>query len=143
MRMLPLLCLLCLLGCQKYTTDTLPDNRLHFGNSGGFNGQIREYVLLLDNGQILFDNRLQGEIEKIGKLSKEKLAAVRAEVDNIRFQTPAPRPANRNTEVTLYRDGVSKQMQWSGNNAPDAVAGRCFTELMGEVRRMRGTRPGE
>lgn len=137
MRFLTILSLLALLGCQKYTVDTLPDNRLHFGNSGGVTGEIREYVLLLDSGKILFDNRLEEKVEKIGKLSKEKLAAVRSEVDNINFQSPSPRPANRNTEVTLYRAGISQQMQWSGRNAPDEAAARCFDELMAEVRNMR------
>lgn len=140
MRILALLALLLLLlGCQKYTIDTLPDNRLHFGNSGGFTGEIREYVLLLDNGKILFDNQLDGKMEKIGKVSKEKLAAVSAEVAEINFKVPAPRPANRNTAVTLYRNGEARQLQWAGKAAPDAAAGRCFTELMAEVRRMRGT----
>lgn len=133
-----LILLLSLLGCQKYTSDTLPDNRLHFGSSGGFSGEIREYVLLLDSGRILFDNQLTGEVEKIGKLSKEKFAAVQQEVAAINFSGPAPRPANRNIAVTLYRDGTAHQLQWAGSNAPDAAAGRCFTELMAEVRRMRG-----
>ena len=131
--------LLLLLGCQKYTTDTLPDNRLHFGNSGGFSGEIREYVLLLDSGKILFDNQQEGKVEKIGKLSKEKFAALRVEIAEINFAGPAPRPANRNTAVTLYRNGEAHQLQWAGTNAPDAAAGRCFTELMAEVRKMRGT----
>lgn len=139
MRFLPLLLLLLLVSCKTYTVDTLPDNRFHFGNSGGVTGEIREYVLLLDSGQVLFDNRLAGEIEKIGRLSKEKLEAVRLEVDQIGFRTPAPRPANRNTEVTLYRNGKARQMQWSGANSPDPAAARCFEELMAEVRRMRGT----
>ena len=134
-----LLSICCVAGCKSYTVETLPDNRFHFGNSGGFTGEIREYVLLLDNGQVLFDNRTTGEVEKIGRLSKEKLAAVRSEVDQISFRTPAPRPANRNTEVTLYRNGETRQMQWSGQNAPDPNAARCFEELMKEVRIMRGT----
>lgn len=138
MRVLYLFLLLSFFSCNRYSIDSLPDNRLHFGNSGGVTGEIREYILLLDNGRILFDNRLTEEVEKIGKLSKTKLAEVRAEVDRISFRTPSPRPANRNTEVTLYRDGTSRQMQWSGNQAPDPAAGRCFEELMAEVRAMRG-----
>lgn len=135
--LLPLFFLLS--ACQTYTVANLPDNRLHFGNSGGVTGEIREYILLLDSGKILFDNRLSGEVEKVGKLSKEKLAAVRLEVEKIEFRTPAPRPANRNTEVTLYKNGESRQMQWSGQNAPDPAASRCFEELMAEVRALRGT----
>ncbi|MEM6769466.1 MAG: hypothetical protein AAF597_02680, partial [Bacteroidota bacterium] len=58
-------------------------------------------------------------------------------VEKIDFAGPAPRPANRNTAVTLYRNGEAHQLQWAGNNAPDAAAGRCFTALMAEVRSMR------
>jgi len=137
MRVLSLLFFLSLFSCNRYSIDSLPDNRLHFGNSGGITGEIREYILLLDNGRILFDNRLTGEVEKIGKLSNPKLVEIRAEVDQIAFRTPSPRPANRNTEVTLYRAGTAKQMQWSDNQAPDPAAGRCFEELMAEVRKMR------
>ena len=138
MRLLTFLgALLLLLGCQKYTVDTLPDNRLHFGNSGGFTGEIREYVLLLDSGRVLFDNKLEGKVEKIGTLKKEKFEAVKAEISKIDFSRPAPRPANMNTAVTLYRRGEARQLQWSGTNAPDEAAGRCFENLMAAVRVMR------
>lgn len=129
---------LLFLGCQKYTIDTLPDNRLHFGNAGGYTGEIREYILLLNNGRVLFNNSITGELEKIGKLKKEELAVFLAEIDKIDFKAAANKPANRNTVLTRYSDGMAQPLQWSGpKNAPSKEAGACFQALMAKVRALR------
>ena len=133
-----LLPLFLFLGCQKYTVEKLPDNRLHFGNAGGFTGEIREYILLLDNGRILFNNRTTGELEKIGKLKKEELVVFQAEIDKINFQATPNKPANMNTMMTRYSGGLAQPLNWSGpSNAPSKDAGACFQALMAQVRAMR------
>jgi hypothetical protein len=126
------------LGCQKYAMDKLPDNRVHFGNSGGFTGEIREYILILDNGQILFNNQVTEELEKIGKLKKEELGVFLTEIDKINFQATPNKPANMNTMMTRYAGGLAQPLLWSGpKNAPSKEAGACFQALMAKVRAFR------
>lgn len=139
MRCTILLCLCGLFfGCNKYTIEKLPEERLHFGNAGGFTGEIREYILLLDNGRILFNNRETGQLEKIGKLKKEGLAATRTELAAIDFSTAQNKPGNMNTLLEYHVNGGVKSMQWSGpKNAPDQAAGACFQQLMASVRALR------
>ncbi|WP_157472157.1 hypothetical protein [Neolewinella persica] len=130
--------LLLLTSCQKYTIDKLPEERLHFGNAGGITGEIREYILLMKNGRILFDNQATGELETIGKMKKEGLAALKAELASVDFAGPKNKPGNMNTLLTLHSGGNIQRLQWSGpKNAPSEAAGHCFQELMGTVRAMR------
>lgn len=130
--------LLLLTSCQKYTVDKLPEERLHFGNSGGFTGEIREYILLMDNGRILFDNQTTGELEKIGKMKKEGLLALKAELAKIDFAMAGNKPANMNTLLALHSGGQTQSLQWSGpKNAPSEAAGQCFQQLMATVRALR------
>jgi hypothetical protein len=127
-----------LTGCQKYTVDKLPEERLHFGNAGGITGEIREYILLMNNGRILFDNQTTGELEKIGKMKKEGLRTLKAELATVDFAAAQTKPANMNTMLALHTGGKTQQLQWSGpKNAPSEAAGHCFQELMGTVRAMR------
>lgn len=133
-----LLPLVLLLGCQKFTVEKLPDSRIHFGNAGGYTGEIREYILLLDNGRILFNNRTSGELEKIGKLKKEELMVFRTEIDKINFKATPNKPANMNTMMTRYSGGLAQPLQWSGpQSAPSKEAGDCFQALMAKVRALR------
>ena len=139
MRLLTILVpLLVLTNCQKYTVDKLPEERLHFGNAGGITGEIREYILLLDNGHILFDNQTSGELEKIGKMKKEGLMALKKELASIDFSSSQNKPANMNTLLSLHSDGKTQSLQWSGpKNAPSEAAGHCFQQLMATVRALR------
>ncbi|TXF88616.1 hypothetical protein FUA23_14210 [Neolewinella aurantiaca] len=132
---LPLLLFTC---CQKYTVNKLPDNRLHFGNAGGYTGEIREYIFLLDNGQVLFKNRDTGELEKIGKLKKEERMVFIAELDRINFKASSRKAANMNTMMTRYTEGAAEKLQWSGpRSAPSPEAGAFFQTLMAKVRALR------
>lgn len=145
MRLLTFLApLLLFLSCQKYTIDTLPEERLHFGNSGGFTGEIREYILLLGSGHILFNNQETGELEKIGKLKKEALSATKAELASIDFAGGQNKPGNMNTMLAYHVGDTVKTLHWSGpKNAPDEAAGECFQHLMASVRALREAQKGK
>ncbi len=135
--LLPLLLLLCC-GCQKYTLEKLPAERVHFGNSGGFTGEIREYILLLDHGKILFNNPVTGVLEKMGKMPKEELTALKAALTTVDFAAGNNQPGNMNTLLVYHTAGQTRRLQWSGpKNAPDEAAGHCFGVLMSRVRSLR------
>lgn len=140
LRLLPYLLLLILCtSCQKYALDNLPAERLHFGNSGGFTGETREYILLLNNGKILFNNQVTNELEKIGKMPKDELIALKAELATIDFDQAANKPGNMNTLLAYHKDGLRKELQWTGpKSAPSNAAGHCFSVLMARVRALRG-----
>ncbi|MEM9837252.1 MAG: hypothetical protein AAF828_12155 [Bacteroidota bacterium] len=133
-----LLILLTGLGCQQYTLEKLPENRLHFGNTGGVTGELREYILLLDSGRLLFHDPLTDEVERVGKLKKEQLANVTQELEKVSFAQRGP-AANRNTVLIYYHDGQKEEVQWNGpQSAPSPATQACFEDLMTMVREIRG-----
>jgi hypothetical protein len=92
----------------------------------------------MDNGRILFDNQTTGELEKIGKMKKEGLLALKAELAKIDFAMAGNKPANMNTLLALHSGGQTQSLQWSGpKNAPSEAAGQCFQQLMATVRALR------
>ncbi|MEO0733181.1 MAG: hypothetical protein AAFZ52_10120 [Bacteroidota bacterium] len=135
-------CLLCLLalGCQQYTADNLPLDRLRFGTKGGITGGGREYILLLDSGRLLFDGEYANKLEKVGKLTKTELAAVRADLNRIDFTTAKSPANNYTTSLVYYHAGTADQLAWRRpGTAPSPEAETCYELLMTAVRRLRKT----
>ncbi|MFS4493168.1 hypothetical protein [Maribacter sp. 2308TA10-17] len=69
---------------QQYTLDTLPEKQLVFGRGGGISGEVTTYVVL-ENGQVFYNNSLtkeHTEIENIGK--KEAMTCFR-KMDSLRL----------------------------------------------------------
>ncbi|MEL7159589.1 MAG: hypothetical protein AAFN92_02430 [Bacteroidota bacterium] len=141
MRTFTTACLLVLLalGCQKYTVDNLPAEHLRFGTKGGVTGGGREYVLLLDSGRLLFDGEYSDELEKVGKLTKAELTAVRADLTKIDFSAKSL-PNNYTTSLVYHHDGAEERLAWRRpGDAPSPVADECYDHLMAAVRRLRKT----
>lgn len=127
-------------GCQQYTPDNLPEERLRFGSKGGILGGGREYVLLLKNGKLLFDDEYTGKLEKVGQLNKAELAAVRANLASMNFPKSDTTPGNYNTSLTYHHDGVVEKHSWKqpgGATSPGLK--NCYNSLMTAVRRLRKT----
>jgi hypothetical protein len=87
-----ILVILLTTSCQTYTLEKMPSDRLHFGNKGGITGELREYILLLDSGQLLFHDPLTDTYEKIGRIKKDRLASVAADVKALPFGAKPGRP---------------------------------------------------
>jgi len=129
-----------LVSCKQYTPDNLPAERLRFGSKGGITGGAREYVLLLENGRLLFDDELTGKLDNLGKLTKEELQAVRADLRDINFAKTGNAPGNFNTSLQYYHAGTVDKMSWSQpGGAPTTTVKDCYTGLMAAVRRIRKT----
>jgi len=127
-------------GCKQYTPDNLPANHVRFGSKGGITGGGREYVLLLDNGRLLFDDEYTGKLEKVGKLTKAELAAVGAELAEMDFPKNDAAPGNYNTSMTYHHDGTTEKISWKQpGGAPTDELKTCYNSLMTAVRRLRKT----
>ncbi|MEM9260314.1 MAG: hypothetical protein AAGA62_11760 [Bacteroidota bacterium] len=140
MRLLLSLLLLCLLfaGCKQYTLENLPAERLRFGNKGGITGGAREYVLLLDTGQLLFDDEYTGKLEKVGKLSKAELLAVKLDLSRLSFAKDDEAPGNYNTSLQYHHEGRVDRLSWSRpGGAPSPAVKACYDTLLAAVRRLR------
>ncbi len=100
-------------------------------------GQVREYILLLDNGQLLFKDPLTNELEKIGRWNRTDLEEVKSRLRSLPFDEP-PTPSNFNTIVAYHTNGQLQALQWSSpKEAVDERVQSFFEHLMAEVRHLR------
>ena len=113
---------------NKYTSDTLPDEQLHFGSSGGFTGFTTTYILL-KNGQVFYQKKANADLEqkeaqrkKVGKEHFEKASSINWET------LPPSEPGNMNYFVVWKNGKDQKQYYWSGK-CPDEKVGKWFEEL--------------
>jgi hypothetical protein len=103
-------------------------------------GGVREYVLLLDNGKLLFRDEYSDspKLEKVGRFTKEELAAVKADLASMSFPKNKSGPGNYNTTMAYHHDGLADRLSWSqpgGPPTPELKA--CYNNLMKAVRRVR------
>lgn len=132
---------LIFLGCQQYTMENLPAERLHFGSGGGFTGKTSEYILLLSNGKILFKDELKNELESVGRLTKQELAELKDELAKVDFKKATDKPGNMSSFVSLYSGNEAQKVQWpAGQKAPETAIVNCYDILMNHVRRLRAAR---
>ncbi|MEM1357909.1 MAG: hypothetical protein AAGF89_06915 [Bacteroidota bacterium] len=125
-------------GCKQYSFQNLPAERLRFGNKGGITGGAREYVLLLDNGQLLFDDEYSGKLERVGKFSKKELLAVKTDLARLSFTKNDNSPGNYNTSLQYHHEGRVDRLSWSRpGGAPSPAVKACYDTLLSAVRRLR------
>jgi len=144
LRLLPIVLLgLLFVGCGDYSLDKLPPDRLHFGNRGGFTGEIREYILLVGNGKILFQDPISKELSKVGKLDRRQLADIKAQLLNLDFSQAGAAPGNYNSVLTYHSAGQEQSLQWNGpNGAADQAMQTLFESLMTSVKQLRAAKNG-
>ena len=58
----------------KYTQENWPDNRIVFGQGGGFAGSVKEYVLL-ENGQLFSRSGPETPYEEMTKAKRKSAKA--------------------------------------------------------------------
>ncbi len=88
MRPIFLFCLFSILlfSCksQQYTVDTLPDKQLVFGRGGGISGEVTTYIVL-ENGQVFYNNSLTKENSEIKSLSKKEATSCFQKMDSLKL----------------------------------------------------------
>ncbi len=138
-----LILLLCLLSCgPKYTLSDLPTERLHFGSKGGYTGELREYILLLNNGRLLFKDPLTDQMIKVARLDRKAIAHIQQQLDALPFDNSDTQPGNMNTVMAWHGAEEIKRLQWSSpNGAPSPQTQAFYEELMQTVRALRSSKP--
>lgn len=128
-----------LASCARYSYETLPAERLHFGTKGGLHGELRAYILLLENRQLLFKDPLEDDLEKIGRVDASLMAEIERTLPQLAFEPSAL--GNYNAVLIHYTAEGMRDLQWSSpKGAPDEATQALFEALMAEVRRLRKTK---
>ncbi len=125
-----------LAACSKYSYHSLPTECLHFGSKGGVAGELRTYILLLDNRRLFFKDPLKEEMEKIGRVNTALLRQVEEIIPNLPYDRSLP--SNYNAVLRYYTEKGVRELQWlAPQGAPDEATQSLFEQLMGEARRLR------
>lgn len=66
---------LSLMSCKTYQTNELPDKQLIWGTGGGFSGVVNQYILL-ENGQLFFEDGLKHTKVELSKQQKQAAKAL-------------------------------------------------------------------
>lgn len=82
---------------QKYTPETSPEQRLHFGSGGGFAGTMTEYCLL-KNGEIFVRQSHDGEWVKHHKIKAQKAEQCFSQIEHLKLKE-----VNYNIPGNVYR----------------------------------------
>ena len=140
-KLLTLAVLLTTLSCQKYTVDRLPPERLHFASGGGFTGQVKEYILILNNGTVLSrDAADEDRLVRLGALDKAELSQIGTMLAGIDFgeASAGNSTGNVTNSLTYYHDDQGDRLNWSSSGpAPTTDAGKLYKQLMAQVTRLR------
>jgi hypothetical protein len=96
---------------KKYTSETLPAQRLQFGTGGGFTGLQNAY-LLLDNGQIFKQKDFDGKkFEAFGKIPSSVAKTFYKQCKSYE-KLKVNRPADLYHFITLKNDSTNLKWQW-------------------------------
>jgi len=116
--------LLCatLLGSQckhpKYTAETLPEDRLLFGNGGGFAGIETTYTLL-ENGQLFkTDSKAPALLEVTGTKKKAANALFETAESLGLLKLEFSHPGNIYQFIEFQDDGQKKRIVWGDTEHP-------------------------
>ncbi len=107
------------IGCKTttYTLNDLPEDRIVFGNSGGFAGTVNEFMLL-ENGQIFMKrNNASAYTELVSvpkRLAKKAFKMSKAlNLEGIK----SSEPGNMNNFIGLKGKGYDHQVSWSAGQS--------------------------
>ncbi|MGB6152468.1 MAG: hypothetical protein WBG48_10785 [Pricia sp.] len=124
-------------GCksQKYTYETLPQERLEFGQGGGMAGEIRTYTLL-ENGQVFVHNSITGTSEELEALAPERAREFFTELDGLSFKTISfDHPGNRYYFLGRITEEGEHRTVWGSEDhkAPGQIK-KVYNALMATIK---------
>ena len=123
-------------GCsKKYTPDSYPKARIHFGSGGGVTGAITEYILL-ENGQLFKKSSLNETMLEAKKLIGNN--QTKQLFSNYEFlglnEVQVNKPGNLYYFVQHLNGDKDHKMTWGGGGTtPDKL--KTFYTLLNNVAR--------
>ena len=107
------------IGCKTttYTLNDLPENRIVFGNSGGFAGTVNEFMLL-ENGQIFMKKNNASNYTELVSVPKRlaKKAFKMSKALNLE-EIKSSEPGNMNNFIGLKGKDYDHQVSWSAGQS--------------------------
>ena len=125
-------------GCKstKYTTETLPETQLIFGNGGGFTGMVSEY-LMLQNGQLFEKKAGAKQFAELGKIKKKEALSLFAQLDSLSFTSiEMNKPGNTYQFIHLLAPEVDHKLTWGKSDyEADTAVVSLYNKLMEKVKK--------
>jgi hypothetical protein len=119
----------------KYTPDKLPAKQLIWGSGGGFVGK-ETYHILLENGQILRYNGVDGNYEELVPLKKKEAAALFEKLASLQlYKQDIDKPGNLYYFLQEITEAIDSRATWgAGDYLPPQNMVSLYRELHNLVK---------
>lgn len=121
---------LFLYNCKNttYTIDTLPTDRVIFGQGGGFTGAYVDFILL-ENGQIFKQNSLTKEMKELTSIKKKHAKKLFEQVKSATI-TPVKEPGNMTYSLRYQTAETEQSVTWGNPSYQvDSTIQKLYDEL--------------
>jgi len=111
---------------QTYQLDNLPEKQLVFGSGGGISGEVKTYILL-ENGQVFYNNSLTDTNEEIKSLSKKEATLCFKKMDSLKLEEMNfDHPGNMYYFVEEVKGEERHRVTWGSNDHEVSESCRKF-----------------
>lgn len=111
--------------CQKYTTDNMPTDQIHFGEGGGITGAITEYCLL-KNGQLFDKKHFTESFKSVKKVKRRKAKKSFKQCDKMEFEKiNLDNPGDKYYFIAYETKDFKHRITWGGSKgdaSPEVLA---------------------
>jgi len=123
---------------RHYTSSTLPEEQLIFGDGGGFTGAVTEYMLL-KNGQLFRVNGMQGDTTEVAKIEKSAAKQLLQEAEALQLEKmDIQKPGNMYYFVGVRDKDETHKITWGDSSYTIAPTVQSFyKKLMETVRQAK------
>ncbi len=121
---------------KRYRPDSLPVERLEFGQGGGVTGAVKEYTLL-PNGQLFVHNSLNNYYLELERLRPRVFKQARHTLDSLRFlKYDFYFPGNVYAFLRYSDEEVEHEITWDpyGYRQPEKGFTGLYEHLMRQVQ---------
>lgn len=123
----------CFVGCKTYQANELPDKQIIWGSGGGFTGVVNQYILL-ENGQLFFEDGLKNTTLACNKQSKKAAKLFFSKCDSLGVaDMKMNQPGNLYYFVKYKTAEGENQLTWG---AMDAKVDESVKSLYDELQSM-------